>query len=461
MTTNTNVQIQQPEKDGPHILKEVVAALQEALRSGDEALVERRRAETIKAAAASVAHYDALDEARAEARLLEDVLVEPHNPLAVRAVAGISLLPKAPPAAKAPSEVKILPPEPVFRVHGRTGPLLEMGETGLLAGEGSAGKSTLVNELALSVVSPAKSNGVPEDRSPSPLHVCHNGPVLWLAYEETESTIAERLLLRAKDRGISESAVDRVVIRDLADNGSGAWALFGPKDRGLYNSRPERLRGWGVLTDTIADVRAKHDEGPALIVIDPLLAAYVGDANSVPPVREFVGALTALARSEKCAILLLAHATKDGRNRGPFDRQQVSGSAAWTDAVRSAMSLSFGDGSGVSGTSERTLAVLKANRGPSQIWTTIAPQRHNGASSGWIIGFERDFPYTWRPREQWVPEEGGKQQKGRKAKTNGAGVRANGGATNGGAECRENGDGQESLLESGVGNGSGDDTLAV
>ena len=43
-----------------------------------------------------------------------------------------------------------------------------------------------------------------------------------------------------------------------------------------------------------------------MAVIDPALSAYVGDANSAAPVRDFMGAIAAQASVMNCGVVLVA-----------------------------------------------------------------------------------------------------------------------------------------------------------
>ena len=65
------------------------------------------------------------------------------------------------------------------------------------------------------------------------------------------------------------------------------------------------------------------------------------------------------------------HVTNEG-NISPFDRKQVGGSGAWTDAVRLAMMLSFGDGAGTPDKDDRSFAVLKDNK-----WASVETGRND------------------------------------------------------------------------------------
>ena len=461
---NTEVENHQAGKDGPHVPIEMLTALRDAVRNGDADLVERRRAEVVTAAKAAVKRAAAIKDAREEATALENLMANPQDADAETRVAQISL---APTAAEEEFRVtqgstEIAPT--LFRIHGRGGSALSIGSVAMLSGEGGAGKSTLVREIALSVLNHGYGGNGMGDPPTDPLVVCRGGPVLWLNYEEDPGLLNHRILERAKDRRMPEAVIERLFIRNMAGDEHVQWPLFGPADQegrsGFYNATPERLAGWDMLLETLERIRRREGTYPELIVLDPVLSAYTGDSNNVSPVRAVTGALTGLAKSRDCGILVLAHATKEG-NLGPFDRRQVGGSGAWTDAVRCAMTLTKGDGTGVPGSTARSFAMLKANAGPDDLWTRVTPVRPNGAARGPFIGFERQGETSWFERELWLSDadERKKQRKERRRTStpNGGGLRANGGATNG-AEARKNGD---DAPQSGVGNGSGDSTLAV
>ena len=52
------------------------------------------------------------------------------------------------------------------------------------------------------------------------------------------------------------------------------------------NARPTTLRGWTALW------REAAEAGARVIILDPALAAYVGEPNAPAPVREFLAAIT-------------------------------------------------------------------------------------------------------------------------------------------------------------------------
>ena len=333
--------------------------------------------------------------------------------------------------------------DPLLRLRGSAdGDLLPVEEVGVLTGAGGTGKSTLASDIALAVAG---------EKPPllSPIEAVGSGEVLWVSFEERLGRIAARMKARV---GENDPAIGR--IRGVA---LGGRPMFGPAETkgggAFYNARPKALPGWDAIDAEIDLMR----EPPRLVVLDPALAAFVGEPNAASPVREFITELkTRIAEKYGCAVLLIAHATKSDL-AGPFDRILAGGSAAWTDAPRACLTLTHGSGGRGDDPGARTLAVLKANAGPAFIWTPLTPDRPAGK---WIVGFKMTCDH-WLAKDEWKETKKRKARvRAKGAKANGAGLRANGGATNGAEQGRKNG-GEQDTPQSGVGNGSGDDTLAV
>lgn len=282
------------------------------------------------------------------------------------------------------------------------GAVVSVGTVAVLSGEGSVAKSGLTCDLAVGIAEQLNGFRNKEKRTlhdlPGGLFKAQGGPVLMVTYEDPPSVTGLKLQQAAKDRKLKESALQRVHVLDMEGE-----ALFGPPapkpDRnddgviigeekaGLYNQRPEPLPGWWVMWGEVARIR------PVLVVIDPALAAYVGDAIGVAPVREFLTALIGKAREFGCGVLVVAHSTKAARGgtgkADPLDPGHVSGSAAWFDGSRGVMVMQFADGyppdDGI-----RTLALPKVNYGHGRIGCVIKPVRKG---SGAIVGFDVMEPW--------------------------------------------------------------------
>ncbi|MCY4554899.1 MAG: AAA family ATPase [Chloroflexi bacterium] len=320
-------------------------------------------------------------EAAENTALVEMMRTDRRAPAAVLAGADTPLT--LPQPMTAVDAARLPRPPRLLSVSGVDGAVLSVGEICLLAGAGGVGKSALAGEIALAVADPGSPNEH-RQRSAGGLLDIHggSGPVLWLAYEEAPGEIGARLaaLATATTRPKAPAAVHILDMR--------GWPLYGPGERhgasGLYSARPEPLAGWQAMTDATAAIK------PRLIIVDPMLAAYVGEGNAVAPVREFLAALAGLARERNAGVLALAHSTKAARGSkknapDPFDPGQIAGSAAWHDGVRGALVLDYEDDPQAG--PQRRLAVTKANMGPARILRPAIPRR-KGAGSEWIIGFQ-------------------------------------------------------------------------
>ena len=348
---------------------------------------------------------DAIEEAEANA-LADMIRTDRRAPAAILSGPGEA---RHPPRPMSAVEAAALPRPPrLLSASGKDGAVLSIGEACLLAGAGGVGKSALTGETALGVADPAQ----PKDkRTAGGLLDIHGGPgpVLWLTYEEAPGEIGARLAALADATG-RKDALAAVHILDMR-----GWPLYGPGERhgaaGLYSARPERLDGWQAMAGAARELQ------PRLVVIDPLLAAYVGESNAVAPVREFLAALAGLARDCKAGVLALAHSTKTargGRNTkpDPFDPGQIAGSAAWHDGVRGALVLDYDEDPQAG--PQRRLAVTKANMGPARILCPAIPRRKSDGS-GWIIGFHTDTD----GRGWHTPADGGTNEANGKSKTGG------------------------------------------
>ena len=289
------------------------------------------------------------------------------------------------PVARAVSNINDPRPAAILSAAGEEGAVLSVGEICLLSGEGGVGKSALAGEIALAIAGDGNTGNVGNGLLAID-EGSRGGGVLWLTYEEAPGELAARLNERAKAMRAYAGAPDRVRVLDMR----GGWPLFGPGDGASYSTRPGKLAGWDAM-------RGAMDVVPRLIVVDPVLAAYVGEPNAAAPVREFLGGLAALAREYEAGVLALAHSRKSARGgkndstADPFDPGQVAGSTAWHDGVRGVLTFNFHP----AGDTSRVLAIAKANMGPARIQCVAQPVR--ATSSGWILGFKAGD--TWHDRK--------------------------------------------------------------
>ena len=274
-------------------------------------------------------------------------------------------------------------PDRLLHCAGRNGALLSVGGVLVVAGEGGIAKTPLALSLAAGMAA------LP-DGTYGPLHgglfEGVGGPVLIASYEDDPVVSADRLrkLADAWDPSVDTAALARVHVLNMAGR-----PLFGPAFGDLYNARPGPLPGWDDLWSEAKRIGAR------LVVVDPALCAYVGDANAAAPVRDFLSAVTEQAAALRCGVLVVAHTSKAARGRNgnqrpdPYDPGAVSGSTHWTDAARGALSLLL-DPDQDAHPGALTLAVCKANYGPSRIRVVADPVR---SRSGEIVGFTNGGPW--------------------------------------------------------------------
>ena len=296
---------------------------------------------------------------------------------------------RSPPKARAANAINDPLPAAILRAKGRPGAALSEGTACLLSGEGGIGKSALLLHLALKLA--AAESGQWTDAGAGLEGLA--GPALFAAYEDAPGVLSWKLRKLAREldaqAGGSEShkaALARVHVLDLA-----GWPMFGPPAGMAGNQRPGPLAGWRHLWTAATAIR------PRIVIIDPALAAFVGEANAQAPVREFLSALAVEAGALNAGVMVAAHSTKAARAKPPdrFDAGKVGGAAAWTDGCRGALILDWIPG-GEPG--DRELRIAKANYGPARILCPLEPVREfdsHESGRGAILGFEAG-PKGWR-----------------------------------------------------------------
>ena len=274
-------------------------------------------------------------------------------------------------------------PRSILKAKGKNGSLLDAGEVAVLSGMGGAGKSTFTAGLALELM--VLGQGVRGEIGG--VFEAEGGLVLLVGYEDRLARVGRRARPFAEymDRGNPNRPFDAA--RRQVQAMEMRHPLFGPDPfTPLYNARPTALDGWQEVRDRAGSVR------PSLLVIDPALCAYVGDANSPAAVSEFLMSLRDLAEDLDCGVMLVTHGTKGSRGGGrrkvdPTDPGHVLGSGSWTDRARCAMTLTPGPGG------HSTLTVFKANYGPQRISIEMSPLVND---RGNLIGFS-GLDRQWKP----------------------------------------------------------------
>ena len=130
---------------------------------------------------------------------------------------------------------------------------------------------------------------------------------------------------------------------------------------GLENSMMEWRSAWeaGETTWLHATIMNHALEfGAQLVALDSLHDIFAGEENRRVQARQFVQGLREIAREIDGAVVLTAHPSLTGLNTG----SGMSGSTAWSNAVRSRLYLT--EAEEPTDGAERVLKTMKANYGP-------------------------------------------------------------------------------------------------
>jgi archaellum biogenesis ATPase FlaH len=208
----------------------------------------------------------------------------------------------------------------------------------LLYGDGGTGKSLLALQLAASTVTGTPFFG----------RLVAGGRVEFVTAEDSLDEMHRRLIDVARSAGTSLGALAGLNLTSLAEEDA---ILAAPEDgRGgalaataLYNE----------LDDVLAESR------PALLVLDTLADTFGGNEIIRAQVRQFVSMLRRLALRHGCTIVVLAHPSLAGMEKG------TSGSTGWSNSVRSRLYFQRVHESDGSEADEdaRVLRVAKSNYG--------------------------------------------------------------------------------------------------
>ena len=191
----------------------------------------------------------------------------------------------------------------VVRLAGTSGAILREGTVSILSGTADGEMTALVRHQALSF---AMTPPGEDAEGGSVLYATDVGREVAL-----ESFRESARCLDGGPGGLAHDALDQIHVLSL-----------------------HRLDGLSALVNAVASV------GPRLVVVDPVLAAYVGDPGEARPVREFLGALSLLARRYHLGILLVLHTAKGARKAAePLYPGRIDGANHWTSGVRGVLVL--------------------------------------------------------------------------------------------------------------------------
>lgn len=230
--------------------------------------------------------------------------------------------------------------------------LIPAGNVTLLYGDGGTGKSLWALQLAASTAIGALFFGRPVDQ----------GGVEFLTAEDALDELHRRLVDVARSMGKPLSALRALNLTSLADHD----ALL---------AMPEGGRGGALAVTTLYNEvdQVLAESKPTLLVLDTLADIYGGDEVVRHQVRQFIGMLRRLCLRHRCTIVVLAHPSLSGMDKG------TSGSTAWNNSVRSRLFLNrvYDDNGEEEDEDARVLRVNKSNYG--RVGTEIFMRYKNGA----------------------------------------------------------------------------------
>jgi RecA-family ATPase len=178
----------------------------------------------------------------------------------------------------------------------------------LLYGDGGTGKSLLALQLAAAKASGSSFFGRP----------MMQGGVEFVTAEDEQSEMHRRLIDISRSMGKGLDAMAGLHLTSLADQDA---LLAIPADgRG---GTLEVTNLYQELKQILAESK------PTLVVLDTLADIYGGNEIVRAQVRQFAGLLRRLAVDNGCTIVVLAHPSLSGMDKG------TSGSTGWSNSVRS------------------------------------------------------------------------------------------------------------------------------
>ena len=229
------------------------------------------------------------------------------------------------------------PPEREWLVDG----LIPMGTVTFISGDGGLGKTLLGQQLVMAAALGAQWCGKPVRQRPSVAMFCEDGVD---ELRRRAARIAETLNVARDDPRLKDAHF---------------FCRVGENNVMMTSTwRGDHHTGYRV-TDLLRELRAFARERKArLVLIDSLHDVFAGNENFRPEARAFVQAMANTARAINGAVVVLAHPSLSGLDRGIG----TSGSTAWNNAVRSRLYLTRPEGAGPEG-EVRLLTTMKANYG--------------------------------------------------------------------------------------------------
>ncbi len=209
-------------------------------------------------------------------------------------------------------------------------------------GDGGAGKTTTMLQLAVAVATGREWLGKEVECGPQ--------PVVFFSCEERSKKI--KLRIKPLLEGESRPYRDEITWPDLANlhivNLADRDALIAVKDQSGRITATEMYRFFANKIE---------GHGAKLVIIDSLYDTYGGDENTRSQVRQFVGMLRRLTARFECALVMLGHPSLYGMASGTG----TSGSTGWRNAFRGMLYTTKTKQK--NGTETHKIATMKGNYG--------------------------------------------------------------------------------------------------
>jgi RecA-family ATPase len=227
------------------------------------------------------------------------------------------------------------PPEREWLVEG----LIPMGTVTFLSGDGGLGKTLLAQQLVMAAAVGGSWCGKPVKPLGSVALFC----------EDKVDEIRRRALLICDALQVARD--------DPRLDQAQFICRVGEMNTLTYSTwKGERHTGYRT-TELYRELRAfTKARGARLVVMDSLHDVFTGNENFRPEARAFVQAMANIATAINGAVLVLAHPSLAGLDRGIG----TSGSTAWNNAVRSRLYLTVPERA-AKGSEIRILTTIKAN----------------------------------------------------------------------------------------------------
>lgn len=198
-----------------------------------------------------------------------------------------------------------------------------IGAPTIFAGTGGIGKSTILAWLTAQLT----KGTLPGDLYGKPATVA-----LIAGEDDLDSVLVPRLMAAGAD-------LDRVQsVKVNATDGNDTWS-----DHPM------------IATDLLELRKHLYENGVSVLIVDPVVSMQSGNTNNLADVRRDLNRLVALATELDLAMIWVHHFNKGQGNAS----DRLSGSHAYRDTVRSALSLAEDDNS-----DQRILSHEKSNYGP-------------------------------------------------------------------------------------------------